>query len=310
MEQQWVHRDDVKWVAREQEPENTLQMFITNRCNNSRCRGCFYRSRLGEGDMSLDFYKEKIEELLGEESFQHGYHGGIRTDGPFTKVTLLGGEPTLHPELREMVRFNYQNGLKTTIYTNGENQDPISDLFCHGSIPPWFIKIRVGILGLKESEKPLLPIGSSLARFPYEVVYMLRRDNVSELLKTAQLCNDWGCKSFMISSIRDIAATGSYWKDTDETLPLDEYLKVVNQFLKDFEGTRMPIEVSRRAVVPSKVDIPHCRFLNVFPNGDMILCPFDICKNITEETFDGFGSRPCNKREQGCILQKICLTRT
>ncbi|MDD5164752.1 MAG: 4Fe-4S cluster-binding domain-containing protein, partial [Patescibacteria group bacterium] len=85
-------------------PVNTLQLFITNRCN-LRCKGCFYAHKLGAKEMSLREYQDYILKYLPE----------------IQKVILLGGEPTMHKNLPQMLKFNNQYGLKTTIYSTGFN---------------------------------------------------------------------------------------------------------------------------------------------------------------------------------------------
>ena len=52
-------------------------------------------------------------------------------------------------------------------------------------------------------------------------------------------------------------------------------------------------------------------FNNVIVNkfkGDKIICPFDICKNLTESKDIIFPDRECNKNHK-CLLQKVILKR-
>ena len=87
------------------ERRNTLQVFITNKCNLN-CRGCFARRAMKDspGDISLEEYKEAFFRFLEK--------GG-------KQINILGGEPLLHPELRKILDINRENKIKTTIYTNG-----------------------------------------------------------------------------------------------------------------------------------------------------------------------------------------------
>jgi len=97
-----------RWDKYEELPlerRNTLQVFITNNCN-LRCNGCFARKIMSENNknMSLEEYKEVVKDFLEK--------GG-------KQINLLGGEPLIHPNLREIIRYNTERNIKTTIYTNG-----------------------------------------------------------------------------------------------------------------------------------------------------------------------------------------------
>ncbi|MEK6816931.1 MAG: radical SAM protein, partial [Nanoarchaeota archaeon] len=132
MEKIILRYDESKWEEVPAKIVNTLQLFITNRCN-LRCKACFYAHNLGKQDMTLEQYKNNVME----------YKDKIK------KVILLGGEPTLHPGMEEMIEFNRKLGLKTTIYTNGAQIKRL-EFFDLSNV-----EIRVGVYGSQSSEKPL-----------------------------------------------------------------------------------------------------------------------------------------------------------
>ena len=149
--------------------------------------------------MSFEDYKKAVSE----------YAGVVK------KVILLGGEPTIHKDLVKMLEFNRSLALRTTVYTNGFDLKKMED------VDMTHVSLRIGVYGLKESEKPL----ARVSRTPLEadIVYMLRKDNVAELMDTAKIAGEeFNCKGVYVSSIRDIAISQSFWKDTEETLPLKE----------------------------------------------------------------------------------------
>ena len=140
---------------------------------------------------------------------------------------------------------------------------------------------------------------------------MLRKDNVQELIKTAEMAEKrFNCKKFYISSIRDITVTQDYWKDTKETLPLNEYFKVIQDFIDNYKGNLKEIHIARRGIIETgnkKISASKCRFGNIFPDGKKIICPLDISrKTYTNKLV--FNERKCNKHSE-CILQKIVLRR-
>ena len=286
MEKYKLEYDTSKWKETVANPFNTLQLFITNKCN-LRCKGCFYSHKLGKEEMTLEQYKSHVKEHRPE----------------IGKIILLGGEPTIHPELGNMLDFNRSQGLRTTIYTNGFDLKKLEDIDMSE------VALRIGVYGNTSSEKPLSRVYRT--PLPIDMVYMLRRDNVNELMDTANTAaNEFNCKGFYISSIRDIAISQSFWKDTDETLPLDEYFNVVQDFVKNFEGDISKLHIARRGLIYT--DIPDqkvdcCRFGNIFPDGEKIICPLDISRKITTKELE-YDSRKCNK-DKSCILRKIVLER-
>jgi hypothetical protein len=282
--------DPKRWVELKAEPRNTLQLFVTNRCN-LRCRGCFFQAQLGSGDMRPDDYQERV----------WTYHKQIK------KVLLLGGEPLLHPQLSTLLDINRSLGLSTTIYTNGRMLDRVRNLNMDR------VELRIDVYGATSSEKPLASVPST--DLPCKIVYMLRRDNVAELAATAAMTEERfsDCRGFYISSIRDIAATGNYWVDTAETLSMPEYAEIVQDFVINYTGKLPKLEIATRGILTTEQQnfrkVQHCRFLNLFLNKPAVLCPLDISRVDVVDT-PSFG-RPC-VRGGGvgrCLLQKIVLVR-
>ncbi len=271
-------------------PVNTLQFFITNMCN-LRCRGCFYQYALGKGEISFSEYVNYLRRYIAK----------------IDKVIMLGGEPTLYKDLPKVIEYNHNAGLRTTVYTNG------ADLSLLEIVPEQFLesaKIRVGIYGSRKSEKPIMKI--RYTRLPLTFVYMLRRDNVDELLDSARIAEEkFNCNSFYISSIRDIFTTGDYWLDTPETLSIEEYYKAVQSFVNQYDGN-MDIHIARRGrILTQKEETQgyhgpgYCRFGNIFPNHKKVICPLDI-SNLYYFYDLYFNKRKCNKNSS-CILTKIVL---
>jgi MoaA/NifB/PqqE/SkfB family radical SAM enzyme len=82
-----------------------IQFYPTLRCNQS-CEFCFNRTMPFLPDMSFDDFKVMLEKLVALR---------VRT------LDIIGGEPTLHPHLIDMVRAASQRGLGVNISSNGTN---------------------------------------------------------------------------------------------------------------------------------------------------------------------------------------------
>jgi hypothetical protein len=288
MQKKLLIYDESLWQERPPRPENTLQLFITDRCN-LRCKGCFYDKRLGSKDMSLDEYKNQVAAYLGQ----------------IGRVTLLGGEPTMHPQLEGMIGFNREHNLKTTVYTNGFDLDRLKGIGYEG------ISLRIGVHGRTISEKPLSGIKRTSA--PVTIVYMLDKANQHELMGAAEeAARDFNLQSFYVSSIRRIDVTKNFWIDDDTTLPLAEYCDVAQNFVDNCPEGIKRLDISRRGLLYTEATnsaeaVKRCRFGNLFPNGDKIICPLDISLNKLSNNIE-FDKRECTKNSE-CLLQKIVLIR-
>jgi len=284
--------DPNKWVELKTRPVNTAQIFITNKCNK-RCRGCFNEHNLGKEELSFKRYKQLVTlyKDLGAE-----------------KIVLMGGEPTLHPDILKMIKYNNLLELKTTLYTNGKN---IKNLYNLDPTELYSTSIRIGVLGLDIGEKTLNEI--ERVKFPVTIVYMLRRDNIHDLLEVASVTErDFiNCTKFYISSIRDINETQDYWVDTKDTILNEQYAELVQSFLHAYSG-RLDIHIAWRGTIQTDIHqqcaTKKCRFINHFINDERVMCPLDISKKIylKDSASFKFESRLCTKNES-CLLTKIVL---
>jgi hypothetical protein len=235
--------------------------------------------------MSFEAYKDLVSRSVEVDRIQ--------------KLVLLGGEPTLHPDFTRMLRFNFDLCLKTRIYTNGGTLSQFSESEL------WGAKIRLGVTQAEFSgsgEKSIAEVNNP--SFPISVCFMLKKDNIKELHYASWLVEARFGKDtpLMLSSIKELDKTGSFWRDTEETLSSEEYAKAVNRFLLSYTGRLRQIEICHRGAFPSRTSIPCCWFSNVFPNGKRVTCPFDISLN-KYTGLPGFSCESkCQWRKEGCLL--------
>ena len=89
-----------------------IQFYPTLRCNQS-CDFCFNRSMPFVPDMSLQDCRAMFDRLNAV---------GART------IDIIGGEPTLHPHLIDIVLTASQRGLRINISSNGTNTAVLEEL--------------------------------------------------------------------------------------------------------------------------------------------------------------------------------------
>lgn len=287
-----LHYDRTRWIEREVRPQNTLQIFITDVCN-LRCEGCFYFDSLGSAQMSPVQYRAYLQQALPRIS----------------KVTLLGGEPTLHKKLPEFLEHNVELGLPTTVYTNGVNLNALEP-FMRDPLAQKMVSFRIGVHGVTMSEKPLAGVPDTL--LPVTIVYMLDQRNRHELTMAAQMAQTrFRCTGFYLSSIREMEKTNDFWKDTARTIPMPEYAAIVQRFVQEYDGTIPRLHISTRGVLVTEAqkftDVKRCRITSILRDGRIVLSPWDISLNNTNPNLV-FNEQPC-KRHHKCVLQKIVLER-
>lgn len=282
--------DELTWKEKVSPPKNTLQIFITDKCN-LHCPECFYGKWLGTSEMPLGEYEKLV----------------LRHKDAIQKVILLGGEPTLHRKLPQMIEFNAGLGLETTVYTNGVNLKILEELMTNDDLRK-MTSIRIGVHGLNVSEKPLVKVPKT--DLPVSIVYMLAAYNRKELIDAAAFAErEFNCRAFYISSIREIEKTGSFWFDTENTLPMQTYAETVQEFVENYKGKIPELHLATRGVLVTKeqdfTSVTKCRFGSILGDGSKVIAPLDISINKTspELTFD---SQKCSRHHK-CVLQKIVL---
>ncbi len=100
-------------------PANVL---ITNYCNQS-CPFCFASREMSSPTLDREMSVHDFKVSLNK----------IKRSGYFTAIKFLGGEPTLHSQLFEMLDLAVENKLRAQIFTNGVmGQDRVSKLMKYG----------------------------------------------------------------------------------------------------------------------------------------------------------------------------------
>lgn len=271
---------------------NTLQVFITNRCNMS-CNGCFARNIISENnkDISLEEYREVLEKFIDK--------GG-------EQINLLGGEPLIHPEINNILRCNYYYKIKTTVYTNGYFLDKLPYLNITGNILK-NTKFRVSIYSYDGECKSCFSISENHPEF--DANFMVSSETtLDELLLSAERCESfYKCKVFFISSIRELDnERKEFFDDTELTMPVLKYKELVHNFLDKYNGD-MEIHISKRGVFESTVSLcgNKCKFANYFIGGKIIQCPYDVVNRKFQPDYE-FDKRYC-QQNSSCLMSKIKL---
>jgi SynChlorMet cassette radical SAM/SPASM protein ScmF len=106
-------------------PLQTLYVYLTDRCNLF-CRHCWIQKRSPEHQLTYSFLLLKDLTSIIEQALPLG----------LTAVKLTGGEPLLHPQIKEVLELLRRKGLDCLIETNGTLCTPeIAALIAAGNNP-------------------------------------------------------------------------------------------------------------------------------------------------------------------------------
>jgi len=270
------------------ERKNTLQVFISNKCNLN-CEGCFARNIMeGEDDfISLREYRDAVVKACKM---------GVR------QINFLGGEPLLHPQFKELIHFNKLLGLKTTVYSNGlliDKHDP--EDFKEAKLRVSFYNLE-GYKGVKNFKE---------TNISFDACFMVSSGTtINELIESAEyLEENFNCGVFFISSIRELDnPEQEFFNDTDLTMPVIEYKKLVCGFLNEYDGS-MEVHISKRGVFESTKVVAEnkCKFANHFIGGKIIQCPYDIVNLKYQDDYE-FDKRSC-QHSSTCLMSKVIYKR-
>jgi radical SAM protein with 4Fe4S-binding SPASM domain len=100
-----------------------IQFYPTLRCNKS-CDFCFNRAMPSVPDMTFEHFRRMLAVLK---------HRAVST------IDIIGGEPTLHPEIVTFVRAALRAGFFVNISSNGTNLNMLEEIMSLGS------RVTVGI---------------------------------------------------------------------------------------------------------------------------------------------------------------------
>jgi radical SAM protein with 4Fe4S-binding SPASM domain len=141
-------------VARAAAP-SYVQFYPTTRCNLD-CGFCFNRGLPPQADVDVGDFESMLDRLLA---------AGVRT------LDMLGGEPTLHPQLEALVAAIAGRGMRCTISTNGfgdlEVLERLEERFGGGTL-------RVGV-SVNDDEIPVR-LARYIRRWMPMVKSLCRRD--------------------------------------------------------------------------------------------------------------------------------------
>ena len=293
------------------EESSNLFFHILTRCN-LRCAHCYInREQHGEGMLDLGTIRSWLD-LFAPEAEQ-------------TNLVLLGGEPTLHPDLAPAIKYARHLGFKSvTIDTNGflfhdilDRVTPEEVDFISFSLDGATRETNDAIRGKGCWDAVMSGIEQASDRgFSCSMIYTVSEKNIHELDRMPGLVAGLGIDRFFIQVVglrgesKDKDARNQVSKETWTTVIPEVAEKIAGggtivTYPKVFLGPDEPFQCAARVA----------RNYFVFPNGRVYQCP--ICEDFPLHSFEirdnALVPRPkINETDlfaldipEGCVMNKM-----
>jgi SynChlorMet cassette radical SAM/SPASM protein ScmF len=226
-------------------PLSSLYVYAAGSCNLA-CRHCwivpeFLPNGSGGSYVKLEYAQKAIRE---------GKALGLNS------IKLTGGEPTLHPQFRELVSLAEEAGLDLTIETNGTLIDKTLAQFLKAFTHGFFISISLDGATAKTHDTLRSVPGSfdlavagiqNLVEVGYrpQVICTLHQGNVSELVEVVRLAERLGCGSVKFNHIQQVGRGENFSRE--HGLDLTEIIQLYQT---------IQAEVAPQSRIPIYFDVP------------------------------------------------------
>jgi len=211
-------------------PLTSLYLYIAGCCNLA-CRHCWISPTYQRGGDNDQFVKlEYVQKAIREAKPL-----GLRS------VKLTGGEPTLHPQFRELVALISKESLRINIETNGTLVDNAlagflkqrSISFVSVSVDGATAEIHEYLRGVTGSYERALAGIEALVNvgFPVQLICTLHRGNVSQMAEVVALAEKLGCGSVKFNHVQRVGRGEQFAEEQGLGVPeiIQLYHRVENE---------------------------------------------------------------------------------
>ncbi|MBN1841566.1 MAG: radical SAM protein [Deltaproteobacteria bacterium] len=257
--------------------KNARNIFfhILTRCN-LRCRHCYINpEQHGRQTLPVETIEKWLKALLREEKASN--------------LILIGGEPTLHPDLDLCIKAARKMGYASiTVDTNGFFFNRILDKVTPEELDYFSVgldgsceEVNALIRGKGSYDKCLAGMREALTKnFKVSVIYTVNQLNIRDVKNMPSLLRTLGIDRFFIQVV---GIRGKSAQDKEHSLQLtrEQWVDVVPAVAAD--AARLGIHVTYPKVFLEKSECFECAALVaenffIFPNGRVYQCP--LCEDF------------------------------
>ncbi len=229
-----MSEDKIEKTEKRKYTLNQIYFYLTEGCN-LRCRHCWIAPKYQSGDKSY----ASLELDLFRSIIQHAKPLGLHT------VKLTGGEPTLHPRIREILEVVRSEDLRLTMETNGTLCTPeLVQEIAAGKNP--FVSVSLDgadaeahewVRGVKGCFEDTLEGVRNLVRVGIrpQIIMSVMRHNRDQVEALVRLAESLGAGSVKFNLVQP-TARGKKMSEAGETLNIEELVELGKWVENDLSG--------------------------------------------------------------------------
>ncbi|SDP19023.1 radical SAM protein [Desulforhopalus singaporensis] len=292
--------------------ERNVFFHILTGCNLA-CKHCYInREQHGTGQLGIDEIEEWLKIFVAP--------------GKKTNLIILGGEPTLHPDLSRAIRSAKKLGYDVTVDSNGylfhdllEKVTPSELDFLSFSLDGPDPQVNDDIRGEGVFDTCVANIKKAVKNgFNVSVIYTVSRKNINHLHRMTELLTELEVNKFFIQVLGLRGNSAISEGEEVSQVAREEWLAVVPRVAE--EAAAAGIHVTFPKVFLEEGEVFECagnvaENYFIFPNGRVYKCPlcedhpihsYEICDNrltalngLTESSFFQL------EIAEGCVMNKL-----
>lgn len=282
-------------------PVPSVDVYLTYRCN-LRCSHCFLGEKLEEG---THFDRQLVRKLI-ESAPRWGTE----------EMTFLGGEPTLYPQLGELILLAQGRGMRARLVTNGQKsfkefvetfEGPELPHVCF-SVDGAGPEVHDAVRGRGAFDRLIRGIAAAREKgYLTSGIVSLSRANAEDCERILELCERLG---FAYVNVHYVTNRG--FATEESVLGIDEWLALVRRIERKSESLELDVRVERtftpRAGFSGGCAVREGSNLMFFPDLRVFACAMFIgLPNAHSYTWTSAGLIP---NRHGATEHSLCSAET
>ena len=259
------------WLSKKMVLPITMEIHLTNKCN-LKCNYCFFMKKHNKGTLSTDDVEKIIREFAK-----------VRVKG----ITLSGGgEPTVHKDFEDIVRYIYNQRIEVGLITNGVIYPDILDCltwvrFSLDTFDKTTYKKIKGVDKFDQTENTIKRVitckKENNLKVTIGIQMVVTEDNYKDIIPMSQYAEDLKADYFQFRPLENANYPNYVWGEINRSL---RYFDVCKNKIQVITSQNKWDEITGDSKKVYK-GCPGADFIGVVDaKGDYYIC----CHHVQDET--------------------------
>jgi len=204
-------------------PLHMIYFYLCGDCNLA-CRHCWISPKFQRTGVSTLFLKPQLFYQITRQAKELGLHS----------IKLTGGEPLIHPDIKNILKFIRDEQISLRIETNGVFLTPEIVKLIRSCVFP---RVSISIDGLTNTHDEIRGVKGSFehachgarlianAKIPLEIIMTIMRVNQDEISDVTALASDLGASSIKFNFVQP-TERGKQMHERDEIPTVPELIEL------------------------------------------------------------------------------------